>query len=371
VIVYRTGRLNYAIARRVVRLPPHRPAQHRRRTRRGAGAAAGRADPPALAATLAPWLGRSGGEAPLPRRGLAVVRERLGGPGASLRAADCSGRWRHEPGGYPCGWASRAEASAGLLVALGGTWRIGAWAFTRVMRASDRGDRCIFAFWHARLLPLVYTHRRRSIAVLISRHRDGELIARIIAPAGVPDRPRFEHSRRRGGHTRHAAARRGTRTAGADPRRPRGPAEQVKPGLVYLASRTGFPVVPVASAARRSWALRSWDRFRIPQPFARVVVAYGEPDRRAPASRRRRGGSVAAAHRGRHSHAHREWTGRRGDGVSVAWAAYRMMRRSSVRPPRPDGLLARADQRARWAERARHGGAARRGGRVDSLRLAR
>jgi lysophospholipid acyltransferase (LPLAT)-like uncharacterized protein len=46
---------------------------------------------------------------------------------------------------------------------------------------------------------------------------------------------------------------------------------------VYLASRTGFPIVPVTSAARRSWVLRSWDRFRIPQPFARVVVAYGDP----------------------------------------------------------------------------------------------
>ena len=58
---------------------------------------------------------------------------------------------------------------------------------------------------------------------------------------------------------------------------PRGPAERVKPGVVYLASRTGYPVVPVATASRPAWVLGSWDRFRIPRPFARVVVAYGAP----------------------------------------------------------------------------------------------
>ena len=51
----------------------------------------------------------------------------------------------------------------------------------------------------------------------------------------------------------------------------------MKPGLAWLASRTRLPVVPVATAARRAWVFRSWDRFRVPRPFARVVVAYGEP----------------------------------------------------------------------------------------------
>jgi lysophospholipid acyltransferase (LPLAT)-like uncharacterized protein len=36
-------------------------------------------------------------------------------------------------------------------------------------------------------------------------------------------------------------------------------------------------VVPVATASSRAWVFRSWDRFRVPRPFARVVVAYGAP----------------------------------------------------------------------------------------------
>jgi lysophospholipid acyltransferase (LPLAT)-like uncharacterized protein len=77
-----------------------------------------------------------------------------------------------------------AEAGAGLLLALGGTWRIRPVRLHERDARLDRGERCIFAFWHARLLPLVYTHRRRSIVVLISQHRDGELIARVIHRLG-------------------------------------------------------------------------------------------------------------------------------------------------------------------------------------------
>ena len=87
VIVYRTGWLNYALARRLVRL-----------TRIGlpnivAGIEVApeliqdALTPARLAATLAPWLDDPAANA-AQRRGLAVVREKLGGPGASQRAAE-------------------------------------------------------------------------------------------------------------------------------------------------------------------------------------------------------------------------------------------------------------------------------------------
>jgi Ca-activated chloride channel family protein len=40
---------------------------------------------------------------------------------------------------------------------------------------------------------------------------------------------------------------------------------------------TGWPVVPVGCGVSSAWVLRSWDRFRIPRPFARVAVVYGDP----------------------------------------------------------------------------------------------
>lgn len=67
------------------------------------------------------------------------------------------------------------------------------------------------------------------------------------------------------------------RLLGITPDGPRGPAERVKSGVVYLASRTGLPVLPLAAAAGSAHVFDSWDRFRLPYPFARIVMAYGEP----------------------------------------------------------------------------------------------
>ena len=50
-----------------------------------------------------------------------------------------------------------------------------------------------------------------------------------------------------------------------------------KPGAIFTAQITGKPVVPIAYAAKPAWMLRTWDKFVIPSPFARVRIAIGEP----------------------------------------------------------------------------------------------
>ena len=58
---------------------------------------------------------------------------------------------------------------------------------------------------------------------------------------------------------------------------PRGPKYEFKTGTVLMARVAGVPIVPIACAADRAWYLNRWDDFMIPKPFARVVVAVGEP----------------------------------------------------------------------------------------------
>ena len=60
---------------------------------------------------------------------------------------------------------------------------------------------------------------------------------------------------------------------------PRGPVHEFKPGAVLLSQLTGKPIIPVSVAASRTWRFRTWDRFELPLPFSRVVLAYGEPVR--------------------------------------------------------------------------------------------
>ena len=58
---------------------------------------------------------------------------------------------------------------------------------------------------------------------------------------------------------------------------PRGPIYEIKPGVVVMARIGNVPVLPIACAADRAWYLDRWDRFMIPKPFARIVMAVGEP----------------------------------------------------------------------------------------------
>ena len=59
---------------------------------------------------------------------------------------------------------------------------------------------------------------------------------------------------------------------------PRGPQHEFKAGTVLMARIGGVPIVPIGCAADRAWYLeKRWDRFMIPKPFARIVVAVGEP----------------------------------------------------------------------------------------------
>jgi lysophospholipid acyltransferase (LPLAT)-like uncharacterized protein len=191
---------------------------------------------------------------------------------------------RAQPGG------DRARAAAGgwqiAALSLAAAWFIRALrAGVRVRRHGDaavrgweaRGERFILAFWHRHLLLMPYAYRGRRISVLISRSRDGELIARTVARFGI-DASRGSSSRGGAGGLRELLRK---AAAGYDlaftPDGPRGPAGVVQPGVILAAAATGLPVQPVAIAASRCRRLRSWDRFLVPLPLAAVHIVYGEP----------------------------------------------------------------------------------------------
>ena len=58
---------------------------------------------------------------------------------------------------------------------------------------------------------------------------------------------------------------------------PNGPKYEFKSGAVLMARIGGTPLVPLACAADRAWHLDRWDDFMIPKPFAKVVLAVGDP----------------------------------------------------------------------------------------------
>ena len=175
---------------------------------------------------------------------------------------------------------ARLVAAGSLaLRGLARTWRIRTVGHEPVARLRAAGTPVIFALWHGEMLPLLWQHRDEGVHVLISEHRDGEVVARMAERLG------FRTVR---GSTSRGAARALLRMVrvlegGGDvaitPDGPRGPARQWAPGALIAAQRTGTPLVAVSVTADRAWHLRSWDRFMIPKPFARLTVAYAEPTR--------------------------------------------------------------------------------------------
>jgi lysophospholipid acyltransferase (LPLAT)-like uncharacterized protein len=168
-------------------------------------------------------------------------------------------------------------AGTTLLRLLAMTWRMRPVddEAMRVARAS--GQRVIFTLWHGELLPLLWQHRKQGVAVLISEHRDGEIIAQIAHRLGYTT---VRGSTSRGGSRALIGLMRaieGGRDAAVTPDGPRGPAHVFAPGAAIAAQRTGAALVPVRASASRAWRLKSWDRFLIPKPFATVRVAYGPP----------------------------------------------------------------------------------------------
>ncbi|WP_165230550.1 lysophospholipid acyltransferase family protein [Aquisphaera insulae] len=132
------------------------------------------------------------------------------------------------------------------------------------------GHRYIYAFFHEVMLFPAHYWAWPTMHILISDHRDGELITQVVKRLGFGV---VRGSTTRGGAR---ALREMTTKIEHDnlcvtPDGPRGPRRHVHQGLVYLASRTGLPVIGAGMAFKDPWRARSWDRFAVPRPFSKAA----------------------------------------------------------------------------------------------------
>jgi lysophospholipid acyltransferase (LPLAT)-like uncharacterized protein len=183
--------------------------------------------------------------------------------------------------------------SSSLLRAIGPSLvRVLAWSWKTRFVNRDQieshhggGSGPVVAFWHQQIPAAIGSHFGYPACVLISQHRDGEMIAHI--------------SKRLGFHTMRGSSSQGGAQVvremlegnfGEDalcftPDGPRGPCFSVAPGMVFIAAKSHRPVVLTGFAASKFWQAKSWDRMVIPKPFARIVITYsdhlGVPDEAA------------------------------------------------------------------------------------------
>jgi lysophospholipid acyltransferase (LPLAT)-like uncharacterized protein len=143
----------------------------------------------------------------------------------------------------------------------------------------EQGIPVIYALWHCHVffVPLLRRYGRRPLAVLLSSHRDAQIVGVAARLRGVQ---LVEGSSTRGGMKAYRQLLRCLEQRQAvciTPDGPKGPAQRVKSGVIQLARQSGCAVVPVSMACSRQHRLRSWDRSVLPLPFGHHVLRIGAP----------------------------------------------------------------------------------------------
>jgi hypothetical protein len=166
------------------------------------------------------------------------------------------------------------------------------WATCRVQarpgleraRAAVRESRSVIpVYWHQHML--------FGVRALLDMRDDGLRIGFLISPSVDGTAPALLVGKIGGHVIRGSSTHTGARalrdyyetivkqeiSPALTPDGPKGPLHEFKPGAVMLAQLTGKPILPVSVAASHAFRFPTWDRFELPLPFSRVVIAYGEP----------------------------------------------------------------------------------------------
>ncbi len=139
---------------------------------------------------------------------------------------------------------------------------------------NTREQRYIYAFWHESVLfPLKF---RGKLAMLISQHADGELVAQVCRHYRVKT---IRGSTTRGGDAALLELLKVARDSniGITPDGPRGPRRKVQPGVISLASLTGLPILSLGVGFVDAWRAKSWDRFAIPKLYSTMTGVIAPP----------------------------------------------------------------------------------------------
>jgi hypothetical protein len=133
------------------------------------------------------------------------------------------------------------------------------------------------SFWHYSFLYTFYHNRKEKAVAMVSGSKDGEYLSRFIQKFGTKI---VRGSRNKGGISALKGLIRTMRDgycAAIVADGSQGPARIVQAGAILLASRTGFPVLPMGWSASHYIRINSWDATAIPYPFSKIDFFYGEP----------------------------------------------------------------------------------------------
>jgi lysophospholipid acyltransferase (LPLAT)-like uncharacterized protein len=142
----------------------------------------------------------------------------------------------------------------------------------------------IFAIWHQNLLPGILAQTGHPHIVIVSKSKDAEPVAftcKLLGHLVVRGSSRKGNVDKNGQAAKEEmieclkSGHPGAVTVDG----PKGPAFRVKPGIIDMAKKSQALLVPYVVTPKSYWQFNSWDSFRLPKPFSKILVSYGEPIR--------------------------------------------------------------------------------------------
>jgi len=139
----------------------------------------------------------------------------------------------------------------------------------------------ILAMWHGQLLMQALNYRKfkkdGKIKVIVSQHRDGQTIRKVVSHLGVGA---IEGSSTRGGAKALINAIKSIKN-GIDvaitPDGPKGPIYEVADGIVAISQKTNAKILTCSIKPSKYWQMNSWDKFIIPKPFGKIDFYISDP----------------------------------------------------------------------------------------------
>ena len=146
------------------------------------------------------------------------------------------------------------------------------------IKSKSPGRSYIYAVWHQNILGSILSQIGNSHVVIVSASKDGELVAVTLEKLGNLT---ARGSSRKGGKKAMLEMihkmQDGT-PAAISVDGPKGPPREVKFGIIELAKITGLPIIPLIVYPEKFWSFKkSWDQFRVPKPFTRIIVRVADP----------------------------------------------------------------------------------------------
>ena len=143
----------------------------------------------------------------------------------------------------------------------------------------------IYALWHDQLLlsPLTWKSKKK-IDILISKHKDGDIITDLIkfhgfnSIRGSTNNPKKEKEKNSLSNIRKIlTSLKNNISIGITPDGPRGPRHKVTEGIINISRISNKKILPMALAYKKEWVLNTWDKFIIPKPFNKICIVWGDP----------------------------------------------------------------------------------------------